>query len=338
MHIIFNNRVWCLLQDLTGQLATSWEQPDPLTLIFHIRQGVMWTGNSNIGMAPRAFTANDAAGRIKPNLEGSKWRGNYYYFASFTATDASTLVIKMKTYSPDWYYRVGYGIKCEMIPPEEVAAPNGGALNWKNQVGTGPFILTDFVAGSYCSYTKNTNYWGSTTIKGKQYQTPFIQTLVYPIVTDDSSLTAAIRTGKIDLALGETETDKSSLPSTMTTFDYLKNNAYQVAFKCDSGIFSDVNVRRAMMIGTDLNAIAKAVYPLGQKSTPCLSARGILTFIHQSLKCLRQPRSYLLMIQLQHKRCWQLLVIPMALRFRYKPIRLKKILPLCWHRSGLNLM
>lgn len=250
-------------QDLTGQLATSWEQPDPLTLIFHIRQGVMWTGNSSIGMAPRPFTANDAAAELNRIWKGPNGGSNYYYFASFTATDASTLVIKMKTYSPDWYYRVGYGIKCEMIPPEEVAAPNGGALNWKNQVGTGPFILTDFVAGSYCSYTRNTNYWGSTTINGKQYQTPFIQTLVYPIITDDSSLTAAIRTAKVDLALGETETDKSSLPSTMTTFDYLKNNAYQVAFKCDSGIFSDVNVRRAMMIGTDLNAVAKAVYPLG---------------------------------------------------------------------------
>ena len=43
------------------ELATSWEiTSNPLGVVYHLRQGVMWTGNTTIGMAAREFTADDA--------------------------------------------------------------------------------------------------------------------------------------------------------------------------------------------------------------------------------------------------------------------------------------
>jgi len=253
-------------QFLTGQLATTWEQPDPLTLIFHIRQGVMWTGNANIGMAAREFTANDAAFELNRYWKSINGGTNLYYLSSITATNQFTLTIKLNTYTPDWLNRLGYGYKCEMIPPEEVVASNSGAANWKNQVGTGPFILTNYVAGSFASYDRNPNYWGKTTINGKTYETPFIQTLVLPVVVDQSTQIASIRTGKMDVAFAEPIDFKATLNSTspdLIIFPYLKNNFYQVGFRCDTGIFTNVNVRRAMMIGTDVKSIGNAIYPGG---------------------------------------------------------------------------
>ena len=32
--------------------------------------------------------------------------------------------------------------------------------DWKTAVGTGPYMLTDWVKGSSLTYTKNPNYWG----------------------------------------------------------------------------------------------------------------------------------------------------------------------------------
>ena len=253
------------LQYLTGELCTSWSQPDPLTLIFNIRQGVMWAGNANIGMAPREFTAADAAFELNRYWKGP-YGGSASYFASATATDQFTLVVKMTTYSPDWAYRIGFGFKSSMVPPEVVAAPNGGADNWKNQCGTGPFELTDYVAGSYASYTKNPNYWGSTTINGTQYQTPFVQTLIYPIIIDESTRISAIRTAKVDMSLEVPMTYKETLNSTssdLQTFSYLKNSILCVGFNVANPEFSTANVRRALMIGTDLDTIGKAVYPGG---------------------------------------------------------------------------
>jgi len=171
-------------QYLTGQLATSYEQTDPLTIIFHLRKGVMWTPNANIGFASREFVASDVVYDFNRYFAGPNGGGNTSYIASVTATDNYTVTVKFKTYNPDWFYRIGYGIKCGMQPQESVAAGNGGVFNWKNQSGTGPFILTDYVNGAYASYSRNKNYWGTTTIKGKTYSLPFADTLVYPIMPD----------------------------------------------------------------------------------------------------------------------------------------------------------
>ena len=45
---------------------------------------------------------------------------------------------------------------------------------------------------------RNSNYWGSTTINGKQYKLPFVDSLVYPIMPDEATAIAALRTGKVD--------------------------------------------------------------------------------------------------------------------------------------------
>lgn len=263
------------LQDLTGQLAQSWEQTDLLTLIFHIRHGVMWTGNTNIGMAPREFTANDAAYDLNRYWQSSYGGGSTAYLSSATATDKYTLTIKMNSYSPEWPYRTAYAFKCEMQPPEVVTA---GAQNWKNQTGTGTFILTDYVDGSEATYTRNPNYWGTTTINGKSYQLPFIQTLKYPIIGDLSTEIAAIRTQKIDIAWQIPATQKASLTSTspnLKTYDYLTNSVLCVGFNMANTIFKNLNVRRALMIGTDLNTIAKSVFPGGSEVNAFPLAPGL---------------------------------------------------------------
>lgn len=250
-------------QFLTGQLATSWSEPDLTTLIFNIRQGVMWTGNTNIGMNAREFTAIDAAFDLNRYWQSSYGGSTTSYFSSATATNEFTLTVTMNSYSPDWAYRIGYAFKCEMQPTEVVTA---GAQNWKNQTGTGPFILTDYVQDSEATYTRNPNYWGSATINGKPYQLPFIQKLELPIIASQSTELAAIRTGKIDIAWEIPAVYQPSVTSTsanLSTYDYYSNSVLCVGFNTANKIFQDVNVRRALMIGTDLQTIANAVYPGG---------------------------------------------------------------------------
>ena len=46
-----------------------------------------------------------------------------------------------------------------MYPPD-VIEQHGDAKDWRNLVGTGPFMLTDYVEGSSLTFEKNPNYWG----------------------------------------------------------------------------------------------------------------------------------------------------------------------------------
>ena len=81
--------------------------------------------------------------------------------------------------------------------PKEVA--DAGATNWKNVNGTGPFMLTDFVAGNSNTYAKNPIYWDKEKIGGQDYKLPYLDKLIYRTIKDEATQHAAIRTAKLDL-------------------------------------------------------------------------------------------------------------------------------------------
>ncbi len=142
-----------------------------------------------------------------------------------------------------------------------------GASDWKNLVGTGPFTLADYVRGAQATYTKNPNYWGTVTIGGKQYKTPFIDKLIWPVIPDESTQVASLRTGKIDWATSINPRYADTLAQTskdLVKFPYILSGSLVVALQTStSKYFKDVNVRRAMMIGTDLQTIGANAWGKG---------------------------------------------------------------------------
>ena len=265
----FQNSLTSQFQSYYGpELAIGWEMTsNPLGVVYTLRQGVMWTGNTNIGMAPREFTADDAVYHIKRNMTDSVLAGLYSsYVKSVTATARYTVTEVWDHFFAQWESPIGLdgGVQAMIIPQEVVAA---GANNWQNQCGTGPFILSDFVSGSYAKYTKNTNYWGKVTIDGKTYNEPFIDTLYYPIIPDESTQIANLRTGKIDMWPKVPLTNEQSLLQSSPSMimqkwatcrvDELKFNTV------GTSVFNSKDVRRAMMVATDLQAIADNVYQGG---------------------------------------------------------------------------
>jgi len=150
-----------------------------------------------------------------------------------------------------------------MIPPESIDA---GIDDWKNQVGTGPFMMTDYVKGSQAVYDKNPDYWGKATIQGKEYQLPFIDRLVFPVIVDESTQIAALRTGKLDLHVRVPLRYKDTLSNTcpdLIQYKYLKGNGRDLALGLTAAPWNDKNVRRALMIGTDLKTIRDVIYEEG---------------------------------------------------------------------------
>ncbi len=249
-------------------LATSWTMTtNPLGVIYEIRPNVMWTGNTTIGMAARALTANDVAYSLNRDLTDSPIKGLYdSYVQSITATGPLEVTIVWSSFYSQWESPVGLdgGVQAFIIPQEEVTA---GANNWHNQVGTGPFILTNFVSGSSATYTKNPAYWGTTTINGKTYQEPLINTFVYPIIADQSTALAALRTGKIDMWAQVPITYASSLTSSSPNLiqtQWLSCRQDDLHFNCiGNSVFNSEAVRRAMYVATDLQTIANDVYSGG---------------------------------------------------------------------------
>ena len=261
----FLNANWVDEPYYRGNTCESWEWRDDSHLVFHVRHGVYFTGvSANPGvMARRELTAEDFAYHVN-RMKTSAGKGPCFFFVKSTyAEDKYTWVVEFSEYYSDWSWWLASAFV--QIYPEEVV--KAGARDWKNLVGTGPFTFTDYVRGSQATYTRNPDYWGRITIKGKEYQTPFIQTLVMPVIPDESTQIAALRTGKLDWIQLVKSTYKESLKGTnpdLLVWSYPGGGVTGVDFQCEtSQYFSNENVRRAMLIGTDRKALAEYICGAG---------------------------------------------------------------------------
>ena len=149
-------------------LAESYEMPDPLTIIVNLRQGIHW--HNKPPMNGRELVADDVVfnyhrvtGLGSGFTEKSVAGGSVALLPieSIVATDTYTVVFNMNALH-HFALRLIYGGKPDTgwIYPPEVVKEHGDAKDWRNMVGTGPYMLTDWVEGSSITYTSRRSIHG----------------------------------------------------------------------------------------------------------------------------------------------------------------------------------
>jgi hypothetical protein len=120
---------------LRGELAERWEWEGPLTLVVHLRRGVMWPDKPGV-MKARELDAHDVVYTYRYVDSSPKKIANYFeHLDRVEARDSHTVVFHLKTYSVEWAYRFGYGYYSGIVPRE---AAKIDQRDWKNVVGTAP--------------------------------------------------------------------------------------------------------------------------------------------------------------------------------------------------------
>ena len=249
----------------------------PNKLIFRIQPGVQWAaiGKEHV-MESREFVAEDvvfslmrfwtapAMGWLETN-EFPDWLVGMY------AEDKYTFVVEFKYFNAVWRGRLGSGWANDLYAPEVVEA---GAHDWNNLVGTGPFMVKQYVQGSAMVYAKNPIFYDTTTIDGVEYELPFVDEIVLPIIPDESTRIASLRTGKIDYMGGYLAPVPIHYRDTLSKTEHLKVEsvkgswAHTLSFAMEektrgrpgNEIADNVLLRRALTIGTDREAIARATF------------------------------------------------------------------------------
>ncbi len=274
---------------LKGRLAESWETPDTTTIIFKIRQGVNW--HNKAPMSGRELTAQDieynfhritgtgSGFTAPPETYGGELRG--IPFESVTATGKYTVVFKLKQPQLGALESILTDPGAFIMPPE-VIKQHGDVKDWRNLVGTGPFMLTDWVDGSSMTWTKNPDYWGFDE-KYPQNRLPYVDQLSGLIMKEDATILAALRSGQLDYVgwSGAAEmiytTQKESLERTnpeIAFYPYAIRSENILAFNMseDNPFSKDVRVRRAMQMALDLETMNKTYF----RGTAMWKPRGVL--------------------------------------------------------------
>jgi len=149
--------------------------------------------------------------------------------------------------------------------PKDAIEQIGNIRDWKDAVGTGPFILTDYVVSSTATLKKNPDYWLTDPVgPGKGNQLPYLDEVTWLIIPDISTRLAAIRTGKIDQSFDVTYEQGKQLVGAEADglVRAVQDTVHELPayMRTDKAPFNDVRVRRAMMIAIDQPTIERDLY------------------------------------------------------------------------------
>ena len=253
---------------VTGHLAESWENPDPLTYIYKLRDNVFFHDKPPVN--GRQLTADDLAANYD-RLQGigrfagqdpavHTWGTRSVPMESATATDKLTLVIKLSKPHPDTHRQLFDDCHIRAFPPETF-----DTLDDANElIGTGPFMMDEFVSATSITYDRNPNYWKDDE-KFPGNRLPYVDKLVLLQMSDQATIIAALRSGQVDIT---GEMGVARIQSIASALELQKTNPgmqlFPIAFRNETtsgikisagGPLSDVRVRRALQMALDNETI-----------------------------------------------------------------------------------
>ena len=249
----------------TGSLAESLETPDKETVILHIRKGVYWQDKPPTN--GRELTADDVVYSLNrqytsPMAYMKKTYPKAAETTQISATDDWTVLIKCL---PECYGDVVSMLDYMEIYPRDALEQFGDLSDWKNSIGTGPFILSNFVSGNLIEFTRNPKYWGKNPLgPGSGDQLPYIDGIKVYNMPDDSTRIAAFRTGKLDILQMDWELAQEFLKMPQLQHirfldDFGQACIYMRTDKKDSPL-SDKRVRQALWMAIDYQRILNDYY------------------------------------------------------------------------------
>jgi ABC-type transport system substrate-binding protein len=249
-----------------GDLVESWEWKDAQTLVIKLHQGVHWFNKPPVN--GREFVASDVVAHFDMLLgTGSGFTEPNPMFGMFssawqkaTALDKYTFEIKFKqpTLAVNmWSIQERKGTYIET--PE--AVQNHLFTDWKDAIGTGAFMPTDYQANSYWMLSKNPDYWGFDERYPKN-KLPYADAVKIISIPDTATVLAAVRTQKIDIMPKVEWQQADNMKKTNPELQYTSTPwmSGTVEMRADTVPFKDLRIRQALEMAIDRQAIAKSHY------------------------------------------------------------------------------
>ncbi|MFC9219916.1 ABC transporter substrate-binding protein [Streptomyces hygroscopicus] len=249
------------------QLAESWTEPNPVTYVFKLRKGVVFSDGS-------PMTAEDVAFSLSRHTDpkvASEAASMVSAVKSVRATGPDEVTVVLK--SPTQTFLPNVAVMWQVVPkklaaahPQDLGTPAVGTL------GTGPYKLTEFSSTEGVTLKRNEKYWGPK---------PAIGTVKVTTITDPETLRLAVSSGEVDGTNQVPPRDArkwAPLKDVKTRF-YAGNSIAFLALNVKYAQLSDVHVRRAIAHAVNQEAMQRLL--VGDKATP---ATTILT--HPMLKAL----------------------------------------------------
>jgi peptide/nickel transport system substrate-binding protein len=227
---------------VVGQLAESFSPVDPKTWRFKLRQGIKFTNGEPFNADAVVVAVQDLANPEKPG------GGAPEYGTLESAQKIDDFTVDVRTKDPD-------PILPERLINFPIAAPNWvrtapPEVLATQAVGSGPYLLAEYVKGQYLLFKANENYWGP--VKPKIAEVKLIGR------GEQTVRGAMVRTGEADLVFQLAPDQSQQAPQTLIEEP---QDAAIVRINHEHPVLKNVRVRQAIAEGIDTQGIINAFFP-----------------------------------------------------------------------------
>lgn len=235
-----------------GCLAESWTiSEDGCVYTFNIRDNVYFSDGTLCDA--NAILANFNA--IIENKERHTWLEMMNLLVGVSAPDSDTFVIELS----EPYYPMLTELGC--IRPFAMISPNcmidGSTKDGVDgYIGTGPYVLTDFVTDEYAVFERNENYWG---------EAPAIEKITVKVIPDNQTRIMALEKGEIDLIFGKNMLDADAISQYVDSDQFTVSlseptSTRHIVLNTTHEILGDKAVRQALQHATNREAISEGIF------------------------------------------------------------------------------
>jgi peptide/nickel transport system substrate-binding protein len=243
--------------NLVPWLATGWEQPDALTWVFHLRDGVRFQDGRPLEAEDVVWTIESL---IDPKVAGliSAKSGNFAAVDRAEARDRLTVVVHLK--------RPDAGLLFNMSDGLFGVVPRGAGKDFGlNPVGSGPFRFVSQVQDKEVVVERFAGCWSEGIGKGQRE--PPISSVVrrvrFTVVPDTITSALEMQKGSADVASNVLTLDMvhalEGAPG-LETASGTGSNVWYLNFNVDDPALRDKRVRQAVALAIDRPAIVAALW------------------------------------------------------------------------------
>lgn len=222
--------------EIVPGLATAMPtQVDDTTWEFTLREGITFHNGEPFNAASVVATVERMIGLAE------RGETDFSFYDSLTGAEAvDDYTVRIMTDGPDAVLpaRITW---LKQIPASVAAEPDLS----DNPIGTGPYVLESRNQGVDIVLVANEDYWGETK--------PTIGKVTYVFIDDGATRLAGLKSGQFDVITNLAPQDVEQAPA------YASAQGQEhpiIILNTDGGITADVNVRRALNLAVDRQAIA----------------------------------------------------------------------------------
>jgi len=227
-------------------LATSWRNINPTTVQFKLRQGVRFTNGE-------PFNAHT----VKWNVEWLTAKGKHVVGGGYATIDHAEVVddytVNIVTKAPDPLLAKRFATYGGQMTPPEYIKKVGREEFSRKPIGTGAYMLKEWVKDDHVTLVRNENYWGR---KGEFKEVifkpaPDTLTRLSMLLAGETDIMTDLLPDQID------QVKKSKIARFQSVLGAIK---LEFMFNCRKGPLKDKRIRQACNYAVDTKSILQKLW------------------------------------------------------------------------------